>query len=139
VLVTQDLGIVANYCDRVYLLHAGQSVEEAPTEDFFKRPAHPASVGLLMAQRGMKVEELKLSGFPIDGRRLPTGCWLHPRCPFISDEAGCKTNHPDFFEVSQSHVSRCFRHEHVQETLASLMSREASVEVAPSTSPGAEE
>src|SRR5262249_55824329 len=57
-LVTQDLGLVANYCDRVYLMHAGEIVEESPTDEFFARPAHPASAALLMAQRGGTDEAL---------------------------------------------------------------------------------
>ena len=121
VLVTQDLGIVANYCDRIYQLHAGESVEQAPTAEFFKRPAHPASAALLMAQRGAEADRFKLHGFPVDGRRLPAGCWLHPRCPFVEEAAGCTTNHPDLIQVGPDHVSRCFRHEHVQDVMERLL------------------
>ncbi|MEZ5100007.1 MAG: ABC transporter ATP-binding protein [Thermoleophilia bacterium] len=122
VLVTQDLGIVANYCDRVYLMHAGEIVEEAPTEAFFSRPAHPASAALLLAQRrGEGADEFKLRGFPIDGRRLPPGCWLHPRCPFVDEAAGCRTQHPDLYEAGAGHVSRCHRFGHVQSKLAALL------------------
>ena len=121
VLVTQDLGIVANYCDRIYQLHAGESVEQAPTVEFFKRPAHPASAALLMAQRGAAAERFKLHGFPVDGRRLPSGCWLHPRCPFVDEAAGCMSNHPDLIQVGPDHVSRCFRHEHVQGVMERLL------------------
>ena len=121
VLVTQDLGIVANYCDRIYQLHAGESVEQAPTREFFKRPAHPASAALLMAQRGAEAERFKLHGFPVDGRRLPSGCWLHPRCPFVEEAAGCKSNHPELIQVGPDHVSRCFRHESVQHVMERLL------------------
>ena len=121
VLVTQDLGIVANYCDRIYQLHAGESVEQAPTSEFFKRPAHPASAALLMAHRGAEAERFKLHGFPVDGRRLPGGCWLHQRCPFVDEAAGCTTNHPDLIQVGPDHVSRCFRHDEVQGVMERLL------------------
>jgi oligopeptide/dipeptide ABC transporter ATP-binding protein len=108
-LVTQDLGIVANYCDRVYLMHAGEIVEHATTERFFAAPSHPASVALLSAQRGSTEEHLRLHGFPVDARRLPTGCWLQSRCPFASAEAGCTSEHPALEVVAGDHVSRCHR------------------------------
>jgi oligopeptide/dipeptide ABC transporter ATP-binding protein len=127
VLVTQDLGIVANYCDRVYLMHAGEVVEEAPTGVFFERPAHPASAALLLAQqRGVGTEEFRLVGFPVDGRRLPPGCWLHPRCPFVDEEAGCRTDHPGLYEAGTSHVSRCHRWTHVQTRLSAFLRGEGS-------------
>lgn len=108
-LVTQDLGIVANYCDRVYLIHAGEVLEEAVTERFFLEPASPATLALLAAQRGLATEDLKLRGFPIDGRRLPDGCWLHPRCPFADAEAGCMDRHPALQEMEPGHLTRCHR------------------------------
>lgn len=125
ILVTQDLGIVANYCDRIYQLHAGESVEQAPTTEFFRRPAHPASAALLMAQRGAEADRFKLRGFPIDGRRLPSGCTMHPRCPFAEEAAGCMTNHPDLVQVGPDHVSRCHRHEEVQGVMERLLRGEA--------------
>lgn len=109
VLVTQDLGLVANYCDRVYLMSAGEVVEEAPTELFFERPSHPASAALLVAQRGLIADAFKLRGFPIDGRRLPSGCYLHPRCPFADESSGCLTKHPELSEIRPRHASRCHR------------------------------
>lgn len=108
-LVTQDLGIVANYCDRVYLMHAGEVLEAAPTARFFAAPANPATLALLGAQRGVLADELRLSGFPVDGRRLPPGCRLHPRCPFARADAGCETEHPALAEVAPGHLTRCHR------------------------------
>jgi oligopeptide/dipeptide ABC transporter ATP-binding protein len=108
-LVSQDLGIVANYCDRVYLLHAGEVAEEAATVDFFGQPAHPAAVALLSVQRRMVAEGFRLRGLPIDGRRLPRGCYLHPRCPFSDLASGCESVHPPLFDVAPGHRSRCHR------------------------------
>jgi oligopeptide/dipeptide ABC transporter ATP-binding protein len=123
-LVTHDLGIVANYCDRVYLMHAGELVEVARTETFFESPAHPVSAALLSAQRGIVDERFRLRGFPIDGRRLPSGCWLHPRCPFALTDAGCMTEHPPLYEVNSGHVSRCHRFTTVLDTFGEVPARD---------------
>lgn len=108
-LITQDLGIVANYCDRVSLMHAGEVVEEAPTRTFFDEPTHPASVALLAAQRRIHEPGLRLHGLPVDGRRLGGGCWLAERCAFAEEEAGCTARHPELGELGPSHRSRCHR------------------------------
>ena len=108
-VVSQNLAIVANYCDRVYVVHAGEIVEEAPTLRFFEQPSFPASAALLAAQRGIADPALQLTGFPVDGRRLPSGCLLHQRCPFSKVEDGCTTVHPGFTEVAPGHFSRCHR------------------------------
>ena len=126
-VVTQNLSIVANYCDRVYVMHAGEVVEEAPTERFFEQPSYPASAALLAAQRGIADKRLQLTGFPVDGRQLPTGCLLHNRCPFSTVEDGCTTVHPDFVEVVPGHFSRCHRTATVTETVRTqLLGAEAS-------------
>jgi len=117
VIVSQNLAIVANYCDRVYVVHAGEIVEEAPTLRFFELPSYPASAALLAAQRGITDPALQLTGFPIDGRQLPSGCYLSPRCPFAKAEDGCLTVHPDFAEVAPGHFSRCHRTAAVTETV----------------------
>jgi peptide/nickel transport system ATP-binding protein len=113
-LVTQDLGIVANYCDRVYMMHAGEIVEHAPVVNFFDHPAHPSTAALLAAQRKRGADRLALRGFPIDGRRLPEGCYLHSRCPFASLDAGCTRVHPELREVLPGHEARCHRSDLVQ-------------------------
>ena len=126
-LVTQDLGIVANYCDRVYLMHAGEIVEEARTEVFFEEPAHPASAALLVAQRGALDDAFRLRGFAVDGRKLPKGCYLNPRCPFADEASGCFADHPDLYEVSPTHRSRCFRHATVAAAVRERLEAEAAV------------
>ena len=108
-IVTQNLSIVANYCDRVYMMHAGEIVEESPTLRFFEEPAYPASAALLAAQKGIADPALQLRGFPVDGRRLPQGCYLSPRCPHAKAEDGCMSVHPGFVEVAPGHLSRCHR------------------------------
>jgi oligopeptide/dipeptide ABC transporter ATP-binding protein len=117
-IVSQDLGIVANYCDRVYMMHAGEVLEQAPVARFFAEPASPATVALLAAQRKLDIAEIKLHGFPASGRNLPAGCWLHPRCPFALAEAGCMTVHPELQPVTAGHEVRCHRKDDVRTAAA---------------------
>jgi oligopeptide/dipeptide ABC transporter ATP-binding protein len=108
-LVTQNLAIVANYCDDIYLMHAGEIVEHGTTSTFFARPAHPASLALLTAERRLQGTGVRLHGMPVDVRVRPDGCQLAPRCPFVSDAAGCRHVHPELVEVQAGQVSRCLR------------------------------
>ena len=112
VLITQDLGVIANYADRLYVMNAGEIVETAPTERLFEAPGHPASVSLLESQLDLSDAEFRLRGLPVDGRKLPEGCWLQARCPFTDDQAGCRTVHPELSDVGDGQVDhqvRCHR------------------------------
>ncbi len=115
VLVTQDLGMVANYCDRIYLLHAGEVVEECATERFFDSPRHPASMALLTADTRTDDTMWRLKGLPVDGRNLPDGCYLHPRCPLADSSAGCMAEHPQLMDAEAGHRVRCHRQKLVAE------------------------
>jgi oligopeptide/dipeptide ABC transporter ATP-binding protein len=108
-IVTQDLGIVANYCDRVYMMHAGEIVEQSYVRAMFRSPANPATLALLAAQRKILNKDVRLSGFPVDGHTLPPGCWLAPRCPFAQAEAGCMTVHPRLAQIAPGQYVRCHR------------------------------
>lgn len=86
VLITHDLAVVAETCDRVVVFYAGQVVEEAPVAALFGSPAHPYSRGLLatLPRLGRPAAPGRLpvlSGQPPDPASLPTGCAFHPRCP----------------------------------------------------------
>jgi oligopeptide/dipeptide ABC transporter ATP-binding protein len=109
-LVTHDLGIVANYCDRVYVLEAGEIVEECPVAPLFDSPAHPASISLLASQSDLR-GAFRLRGRPPDRVRLPSGCFVHKRCPLADPESGCMTIHPKLYSVNDDHRSRCHRFE----------------------------
>ena len=140
-LVSQDLGIIANYCDRVYLMHAGEILEDADTNTFFSKPASPATAALLGAQRSVAPPELRLQGFPVDSRQLPNGCWLHPRCPFAREEDGCMTEHPALREIAPGHHVRCHRARDVAEIAAKHLTSNArpEAELAPSNATSTEE
>jgi oligopeptide/dipeptide ABC transporter ATP-binding protein len=109
VLITQDLGVIANYADRLYVMNAGEIVETAPTPVLFETPGHPASVSLLESQLDLSEQGLRLRGLPVDGRALPEGCWLQARCPFMDVQSGCRTVHPELSDVGAGHQARCHR------------------------------
>lgn len=110
-LITQDLGVVANYADRVYLMHAGEVAEEAPVLRFFENAEHPASIALLAAQGSQHDHRaVRLRGMPVDPRNAPPGCLAHRRCPFAAEEHGCFDRHPELEEVFGRHRVRCHRH-----------------------------
>ena len=118
-LVTHDLGVVANYCDRVYVMESGEVVEESDVHTFFARPAHPASLALLSKQQETSDEAVRLRGAPLDRIVLPSGCFLHPRCVFAEEESGCMTEHPALYDVASDHRSRCHRHVAVRDATRS--------------------
>ena len=109
ILITHDLGVVAEMCDDVAIVYAGQIVEKGTLEDVFDAPKHPYTLGLFGALPSMKEDEnsrLKpIAGMPPDPTRLPSGCYFHPRCPHATER--CKTEAPCAVEVSQGHWVRC--------------------------------
>jgi peptide/nickel transport system ATP-binding protein len=112
-IVTRDIGIVANYCQRVGVVYAGQIVELAPVKSFFAKPRHPYSIALLdavsfgRAQRRQKL----LKGAPPNPLSLPEGCYYHPRCGFA--DSFCQGVRPELEEVAPGHFVRCHHHERV--------------------------
>lgn len=104
VLITHDLGVVAEVADRVIVMYAGRKVEEATTEKLFDHPRHPYTVGLLQSVPGVKEPGERLTpipGQPPDLRSTPTGCPFHPRCPHAMEV--CSIELPEF-KVSSSNV-----------------------------------
>jgi oligopeptide transport system ATP-binding protein len=84
ILITHDLGIVANSCRRVNVMYAGKFVEEASVDDLFARPRHPYTLGLLQSiprLDGGSETLTPIQGQPPDLVHLPSGCTFHPRCP----------------------------------------------------------
>ncbi len=82
-LITHNLGIVAEVCDRVAVFYAGKLVELGPVDDIFSNPLHPYTQGLLASVIHLESRELKsIEGFPPDLLIPPSGCRFHPRCPY---------------------------------------------------------
>jgi peptide/nickel transport system ATP-binding protein len=110
VLITHDLGVVAEICDEVAVMYAGEIVERAPVETLFERPEHPYTVGLMGSLPRIDQQTERLAtidgGLP-DMSRPPAGCRFAPRCPFVTD--ACEAAPPPFAAVGASHWSRCIR------------------------------
>jgi peptide/nickel transport system ATP-binding protein len=109
ILITHDLGVVAQNCDRVAIVYAGQVVEYGSVMDVFKKMEHPYSLGLFASipQINATVERLKpIPGLMPDPTNLPVGCKFYPRCPYA--RAQCKENEPELVEVGENHWMRCF-------------------------------
>ena len=86
ILITHDLGIVADACDRTLVLYGGQIMEEGATDDVFARPSHPYTSGLLRAVPRLDRDDdelLTIAGEPPDMSRLPAGCPFSPRCAAV--------------------------------------------------------
>jgi len=110
VWITHDLGVVADFADRVAVMYAGRIVEEAPTAALFGSPSHPYTHGLLAARPrlGAPDEELAtIPGVPPDPRRLPAGCSFWPRCS-VRGDAHCETEMPPLQEIAPGHYVRTF-------------------------------
>ncbi len=95
-LITHDLGVIAEVCDRVMVMYAGKPVEKAPVEDLYYDPKHPYTVGLMgsIPRVGEDLDELQtIPGRMPDLVDLPSGCSFHPRCPY-AEEACTRTEPP---------------------------------------------
>lgn len=107
-LITHDLGVVAEMCNRVAVVYAGEIVEIGTVEDIFKRRKHPYSQGLFDSLPSVVGERTKLKpiqGMMPDPSDLPKGCAFAPRCPYGMEE--CKRHHPELTEIIAGHQVRC--------------------------------
>ncbi|MEU5093204.1 ABC transporter ATP-binding protein [Streptomyces sp. NPDC020996] len=108
VLITHDLGVVADVADRIAVMYAGRIVERAPVHDIYKAPAHPYTRGLLesVPRLDRKGGELyAIRGLPPNPVDVPPGCPFSPRCPMARDV--CRTDAPALYEVSEGRRSAC--------------------------------
>lgn len=107
-LITHDLGVVAEMCNRVAVIYAGEVVEIGTAEDIFLRRKHPYTQGLfdsLPSIAGKKVKLKPIQGMMPDPSALPLGCAFAPRCPRCTEE--CKTCHPELNAIDTGHKVRC--------------------------------
>ena len=111
VLITHDLGVVAETADRVAVMYAGRIVEQGPVRDIFHDPRHPYTRGLLASiPGGAPGQRLRaISGTVPDIGALPPGCAFGPRCP--DHFATCDSRPPDATPVSAEHIVRCYLYE----------------------------
>jgi peptide/nickel transport system ATP-binding protein len=107
-LITHDLGVVAEVCNRVAVMYAGHIVENGPVEQIFNDMRHPYTQGLFFAIPDLDSESefLKsLEGLMPDPMHLPEGCPFHPRCSHCMEK--CKTEVPPNLEVTPGHLVKC--------------------------------
>ena len=110
VLISHDLGVVADICDEVAVMYAGEIVEHAPVDALFESPQHPYTIGLLASipRLDRRVETLAtIEGSLPDMSAIPQGCRFAPRCPFASDI--CVSAPPPIVYVGTRHWSRCVK------------------------------
>lgn len=108
-LITHDLGVVANMADRVIVMYAGQIVEQASVRDLFFRPRHPYTEGLLRSVPSLdaRVEKLHvIQGTVPNLLFLPPGCRFSPRCPYAQDK--CRSEAPGIESDANGHSVRCW-------------------------------
>ena len=110
VLISHDLGVIAEICDEVAVMYAGEIVEHAPVDTLFRAPQHPYTIGLLASipRLDRRVETLAtIEGSLPDMSEIPLGCRFAPRCPFASDI--CVGSAPPIVDVGSKHWSRCVK------------------------------
>ncbi|WP_456598601.1 ABC transporter ATP-binding protein [Blastococcus sp. SYSU DS0616] len=116
VFVTHDLGVVADVCDDVAVMYAGQVVESGPAQDLFEHPQHPYTEGLLQSMPKLDGERARMStigGVVPSPDRLPQGCRFHPRCRYSVD--ACVAGVPDLRPVpGPDRLARCIRAEELE-------------------------
>ncbi|HSH35391.1 ABC transporter ATP-binding protein [Schnuerera sp.] len=113
-LITHDLGVIAEMADHVIVMYSGKVVEDAPITELFKNPKHPYTIGLMgsipsLVKEGQRLETIP--GAVPNPLYLPKGCYFHPRCKFATDE--CREGQPELREIAPGHKVACIRAEEV--------------------------
>lgn len=110
ILITHDLGVVAEACDSVAVVYAGEVVEYGSKEELFDHPSHPYTIGLFGALPDLSKDVHRLSpveGLPPDPSNLPEGCSFAPRCSYATD--ACKKAAVEMIKTGDTHMVRCLR------------------------------
>lgn len=111
-LITHDLGVVAEYADRVMVMYGGQIVESTDTISLFEHPEHPYTQGLLDSLPSLEKDVKRLGaikGTVPPAHSFPSGCRFADRCPHVMDI--CRGENPDLLETSSGHMVRCYLYE----------------------------
>lgn len=109
IMITHDLGIVAEICDHVAIMYAGSVIEYGTVEKLYTDPKHPYTKGLFASIPTLDADEESLhviKGTPPNPVDLPTGCKFHPRCEFATER--CKCEVPKMIDLDDSHCVSCF-------------------------------
>lgn len=109
IFITHDLGVVADICDLVAIMYAGEIVEYGTLEDIYNRTAHPYTIGLFESIPSLDCETERLMPIPgliPDPTDLPAGCAFCPRCSHAKEK--CRSKAPFLYEVTPGHFSKCY-------------------------------
>ncbi|MGD0115923.1 MAG: ABC transporter ATP-binding protein [Dehalococcoidia bacterium] len=110
IIITHNLGVIARYASRVYVMYAGKIVESSTAREVYGNPRHPYTLGLLKSvPRLDQARHSKLSpieGFPPDLVHMPAGCSFYPRCAYRDDK--CRAEEPPLMLVGEKHYSACW-------------------------------
>ena len=110
IMISHNLGVVAEVCDDLAVIYAGEIVELGSKEAIFGRPTHPYTQGLFAAVPTLDEEKERLdpiAGLPPDPSNLPTGCHFGPRCPYANER--CRSEKKPLIEIEPGHFVRCTR------------------------------
>ncbi|MFF0151295.1 ABC transporter ATP-binding protein [Micromonospora sp. NPDC005203] len=108
ILITHDLGVVADVADRIAVMYAGRIVEEADVYELYAKPAHPYTLGLIdsiprLDEKGQQLRTIK--GLPPNLMNIPPGCPFNPRCPMA--QPVCRENIPPLLQIGPARASAC--------------------------------
>jgi oligopeptide/dipeptide ABC transporter ATP-binding protein len=109
-LITHDLGVIAEIAQEVVVMYSGKIVERAQVGALFADPQHPYTVGLLGSIPKLHADQQKLTtieGVVPNPLQLPQGCRFNPRCPFAVEQ--CRVSEPPLAEIKPGHLSACWR------------------------------
>lgn len=110
-MITHNLGIISELCEKVAVMYAGRIIEYGTVKEVFTNPKHPYTKGLLGALPKLEGEKEPLVSIPgeiANAQQLPEGCRFHPRCVHVMEK--CKTQKPQMVEISADHYVECFLH-----------------------------
>ncbi len=117
-LITHDLGVISQMCDKVAVMYAGYIVEMADTVTLYSAPGHPYTEGLIQAIPNIKDKKKRLNpipGFPPDLAGMPKGCPFAPRCRYCGEK--CTEAVPPLTDMGNQHYTRCFNKERLKENI----------------------
>lgn len=116
-LITHDMGVVAEMADDVIVMYAAQDVERADVFQIFEHMSHPYTMGLFGSRPSRKQRQEKLTviqGSVPPPTRFPSGCRFHPRCPFVMEK--CKSGEIPPFLIEENHLAKCLLHDGTEES-----------------------
>lgn len=113
-MITHNLGIIAELCEKVAVMYGGTIIEYGKVSDVFKNPGHPYTVGLLGAVPSLDTKKEQLTAIPgniANASSLPTGCSFHPRCAHCTEK--CRQERPEMTDVGQGHLVACHNYKEI--------------------------